>query len=114
MTTGMTTKAFFVRFQIPISKRDAAPSEIDEFMNAFVQFLAGLGLGPTGDMSPAGSGVFLILGIDPQAAGVIVHVKDTDPAAVDTWLREKGVAYEVGKVLEVEIDPATQSGKATP
>lgn len=108
------TKAFYVRFQVPISKREAAPAEIDVFMEDFVVFLAGLGLGPTGDMSPAGSGVFLIVGIDPHAAGVIVHVKDTDPAAVGTWLHEKGVAHEVGKVIEIDIDPNTKPGKATP
>jgi len=110
----MKPKAFYVRFQLQISKRADAPQKIDHFMSAFIGFLEGLGLGPTGDMSPAGSGVFLILGIDPRAASVIVDVKDTDPTAVDTWLRERGVAYEVGKVLEIEIDPKTQPGKATP
>jgi len=110
----MNTRAFYVRFQVQISKREAAPQEIDRFMSAFIGFLEGLRLGPTGDMSPAGQGVFLILGIDPQAASVIVDVKDTDPAAVDTWLRERGVAYEVGSVFEVEIDPKSQPGKVTP
>ncbi|MGH9460665.1 MAG: hypothetical protein ACRD1X_05580 [Vicinamibacteria bacterium] len=110
-----TIKAFYVRFQIPISTREAAPQEIDIFMNAFVQFLEGLGIGPTGDMSPAGSGVFLILGIDPTVASVIVDVKDTDPPAVDAWLREKGTSYEVGPVQDVEIDSkAQQPRKGTP
>jgi hypothetical protein len=108
-------RAFYVRFQVPIKTREEAPATIDAFMNEFVGVLEETGLGPTGDMSPAGSGVFLILGIDREAPGVIVDVKDTDPARIKEWFQAvPGLAYEVGEVLDIEIDPGTAPQKETP
>jgi hypothetical protein len=107
------TKAFYVRFLVPVAARAEAPATIDRFMNSFVEFLGGLDLGPTGDMSPSGQGVFLILGIDPSSASVIVDVSEEHRTAVDTWLGGQGVSFEVGKIVDIEIDPEA-ARKETP
>jgi hypothetical protein len=115
MTTTITTRAFYVRFQVPIATRAEAPAAVDRFMNAFVGYLETLGLGPTGDISPAGSGVFLILGIDRTAPGVIVDVKDGDPGQVTGWFGGvPELAYEVGPVVDIEIDSKAEPLKEKP
>lgn len=112
MTTK--TKAFYVRFQITHRDRGKFAAMLDRFMGEFIRFLEEHGLGPTGDMSPSGQGVFLILGINSRSEQVIVDVKEGDPALVDEWLTKRGVPHEVGKIDDIEIGPGTTTQKEAP
>jgi hypothetical protein len=111
--TPKTTKAFYVRFQIILPRKDPTKA-IDLFMADFFRFLEGRGLGLTGDQSPSGQCVFLILGINSHAEEVIVDVKEGDPGAVDRWLTERGAPHEVGPIKDIEIGAETKTQKETP
>jgi hypothetical protein len=114
MTTPKTTKAFYVRFQVPNMRRKEASATIDRFMKDFIGFLEGRELGPVGDMSPSGQAVFLIIGINSRDEQVIVDVKEGDPGPVDMWLTERGVPHEVGLISDIEIGAGTKIRKETP